>query len=69
MPKRQTIKVNDLRIMVNGMIADSVDEVKEGRVALSVLLEKVLHETGNYRGFRYADGNLGETDDTRRVYF
>jgi hypothetical protein len=69
MSARKTFNVNDFRIMVNAMIADSSDDAREGRMALAVVLARVLMDTGNYKGFRYADGNLGETDDTRRVYY
>lgn len=67
--KRSTTKVDDLTVTVNHMIAASPDEDKQARIALSVLIETVLMDTGNYHGFRYADGNAGKTDDTRRVYF
>lgn len=66
---RKTITVDSLKSRVNHMLAESVPEVKEGRIALHVLLEGVLMDTGNYHGFRYTDGNNGETDDTRRTYY
>ena len=66
---RKTVTVESLRNHVNHMLTESVDDAKEGRIALHVLLESVLMDTGNYHGFRYCDGNNGETDDTRRVYY
>ena len=65
---RKTFDVDNFRIMVNAMIADSPRDAREGRVALSVLLETVLMQAGRYAGFRYTDGNQGNTDDTRRIY-
>jgi hypothetical protein len=62
--KRQTVYVADLRDRVNTMLR-AKDGQPEGRVALSVLLESVLMEAGQYRGFTYLDR---ETDDTRRRY-
>lgn len=69
MAKRKTYDVDTLRIDVNAMIADSAESAREGRIALAVMLENVLMKTGNYHGFRYADGDLGRRDDSRRVYF
>lgn len=42
------------------------------RQGVIAMLEHVLHETGNYRGFRYLDGHEAvardEYDETRRAY-
>ena len=69
MATRKTFDVNAFRVMVNAMIADTADEFTENRTALAVALERVLMDSGNYHGFRYADGNNGNTDETRRVYY
>ncbi len=53
MAARKTIKVQELKRLINDMIKGSVNEYKEGRIALAVLLETVLMDTGNYHGFRY----------------
>jgi hypothetical protein len=82
---RKTYNITDLRDKVNSMIAHSrQNEGKEigpygltagptDRIALSILLESVLHETGNYKGFRHLDGPAAVTadryDDTARHYF
>lgn len=81
---RKTYNVSDLRDKVNGMIAhthanDNPDyqpfgspERRAERTALFVLLESVLHDTGNYKGYRYLDGSnavrADRYDDTARHY-
>jgi len=70
---RKTIDVADLRNYVNSMLKDSNNEPESaaGRAALATLLERVLMNTGNYRGFAYLPPlNEGFTnaDDTRRKY-
>ncbi len=49
---RKTVNVDDLRDRVNNMLAAPASS-HEGRIALSVLLESVLHDTGRYRGFQF----------------
>ena len=49
---RTTIDLRDLRDRINTMLRVSTCE-PEGRVALSTLLESVLTEAGQYRGFSY----------------
>lgn len=78
---RKTIAVDALRNKVNGYLRDSHDDRTEARIALHVLLESVLMETDNYKGFTYRIDEF-ETDaagvptrlrdvydDTRRIYF
>lgn len=66
---RKTIPVDVLKDHVNGMLAKSVPEVKDGRIAMALVLEWALMETGNYHGFRFTDGDNGMSDDTRRSYY
>jgi hypothetical protein len=66
---RKTISVELVKQIANGHLADSLPVLTEGRIATFVLLERILMATGNYHGFRYIDGNNGETDDTRRFYY
>lgn len=66
---RKTIAVDDIRKMANSMLANSSDGAKEGRVGITVLLDKILMETGNYHGYNHTDGQQGNLDDTRRVYY
>jgi hypothetical protein len=50
--KVQSIKVDELRKYVNGIL--SMDGYsQDGKAALCVMLENVLHETGNYHGYGY----------------
>lgn len=72
---RKTIPVEDVKKAANDMLAKSVDDKSEGRIAIGVLLEKILHDTGNCYGFRYLEGHRDENgdfhtgDETRRHYF
>ena len=56
MAKRKTIKVDDFRIKVNGMLRESTCDasIRKGMMAV---LETILHDTGNYKGFRYLNQN------------
>ena len=53
MAKRKTFNVSELVDMVNGICRHSAPEVAERRQGAMNVLETVLHETGNYKGFRY----------------
>ena len=50
---RKTIEVEKIKAKVNHYLKHSEDHRQEGRIASSTLLEIILHETGNYRGFNY----------------
>ena len=73
--KRKTIEVAAVREMANAMLANSDDDRTEGRVGVALLLERVLHDTGNYKGFRYlhyldeSRPNHRTDDETRRYYY
>jgi hypothetical protein len=49
---RKTVEVEKLKRWINGRL-DSPTSSREQREELAHLLEHVLHETGNYRGFGY----------------
>ena len=49
---RKTFDVLTFKNKVNGMLARSTCSAAE-REVMSMLLTDVLHETGNYHGFRY----------------
>jgi hypothetical protein len=51
---KTTIRVRDLVEKVNRMLSLSTCGA-EGREALVSVISSVLHETGNYAGFRYLD--------------
>ncbi len=67
MAKRKTIHVERVKELVNKYLLNSKDENKDIRFGNAILLEQILHETGNYRGFGYlnaqhmADSQLGST--------
>ena len=91
MSNRKTIPVARIRELVNFRLTiepylampGKDREMNAGeayRMALASLLESVLHETGNYRGFGYQEGQVTRhadgpgdspdiTDETRRVYY
>ena len=72
---RKTIAVEDVKSAANGMLARSYETVKEGRIGVYVLLERILFDTGNYHGYKYISPDndssniAGELDDTRRFYY
>lgn len=75
MAGRKTIAVSELVGRVNAIIAATSDDMRESRITLGVLLDSVLVETANYKGFRYlpseldADGQLRDGyDGTRKRY-
>lgn len=69
MPKpRKTIEVEVVRNFANNYLSLSEDEAVDQRIGISGLLEAVLHESGNYKGFRYLDG-MQDVDESRRCYF
>lgn len=62
MGKRKTVAVTELVARVNRMIAASADEMQAERQALAVLLESVLMDTGNYKGFQYLSSEFIDRD-------
>ena len=52
MSKRKTFNVEAFKQSINRMLAGSVIE-PEGRKSMLIILEDVLMQTGNYKGFRY----------------
>jgi len=77
MTERKTVTIASLKATVNGMLADSVPSATDGRVALAVLIERILMDAGAYHGFRYLSGVMDMTtdppnmigDETRRSYY
>lgn len=84
--RRKTISVDEIRGMVNTRLGapDEPDRditpQQAYRLGVASLLEQILHQTGNYRGFGYQAGQVTHygtspqdpsviTDETRRVYF
>jgi len=50
--KRKTVDVQAIRAKINARLADEATGTVP-RMALATLLESVLMDTGNYRGFNY----------------
>jgi len=65
---RKTIKVEEVKILVNNMLLNSRDDNRSGRTALSMLIETILMETGNYNGFNYLTPNDMETSKNGTTY-
>jgi hypothetical protein len=72
---RKTFEVEKLRESVNYSLRTSPNWESRARQAIATLLESVLFETGNYKGFRYLESETDENghlrtdyDPTRREY-
>ena len=50
---RKTFNVADFKELVNNILATTGEAEFQYRCGVIAALEHVLHETGNYRGFRY----------------
>ena len=56
MSKRKTISVAEVRNTVNAILKDAAyddDKHRQYRMGMCLLLEDILHKTGNYKGYRY----------------
>ena len=51
--KSSTVKVTDLIEMVNNCLRDSGNDQQQYRAGMMAILESTLHDTKNYKGFRY----------------
>jgi hypothetical protein len=49
---KKTFNVNEYRTMVNETLAKSTCSA-DMRQGMITMLEEILHQTGNYRGFKY----------------
>jgi hypothetical protein len=65
---RKTVEVGKVLRMVNSFLAakNTTDDEREG---VAALMEAILFETGNYRGYRYLDTDQIEGNGSRRFYF
>jgi hypothetical protein len=63
---RKTIEVDTIREMTNHFLANQNTNADE-RQAVADMLESVLQQTGNYKGYRCQGG--GQRCGTRRHYF
>jgi hypothetical protein len=57
MARKKTYPVETLVNKVNTVLKNSAPELVERRKGAMILLEEVLHNTGNYGGFRYLLAN------------
>lgn len=64
---RKTINVEWVRGRANRYLADCPELSADTRKGICSMVEGILMETGNYKGFRYLDGYPCE-DETRRYY-
>lgn len=79
---RKTVEVSKVVSIANKMLENTGDDDTQLRLGVSALVESVLFETGNYKGFNYLESefkpaseqSLGESplkenyDDSRRQY-
>ena len=65
---RKTVEVGTLLRRVNYFLA-SENSTAEEREVMCTFIEGVLHDTGNYRGYRYLDTAEIEGNGSRRHYF
>lgn len=78
--KRKTIEVERVKELANKFLDLSSNCQTNERIGVAGLLENILHETGNYKGFNYISGkgiihderpggtNHTFLDETRRFY-
>ena len=67
-PARKTVEVGTLLRRVNYFLA-SENSTADEREVMCTFIEGVLHDTGNYRGYRYLDTDQIEGNGSRRHYF
>jgi hypothetical protein len=67
-PARKTIEVGTLLHRLNYFLANDRGTVEEREVMIA-FVEGILHDTGNYRGYRYLDTSEIEGNGSRRFYF
>ena len=65
---RKTVEVGTLLRRVNFFLA-SENSTADEREVMCTFIEGVLHDTGNYRGYRYLDTDQIEGNGSRRHYF
>lgn len=52
---RKTIPVEDIKNQVNNTLATYTDAHPEFLSGIRLMLENILHQTDNYRGYQYLD--------------
>ena len=65
---RKTIKIASIVGKCNEFLLNTADEMKLERDALMMFVFDILHETGNYKGFRYLCAkDMAESDNGKSV--
>ena len=67
-PARKTIEVGTLLHRLNYFLANDRGSADQREIMAS-FVEGILHDTGNYRGYRYLDTDEIEGNGSRRYYF
>ena len=67
-PARKTVEVGKMLRMANSFLA-AENTTADEREGVCALMEAILFETGNYRGYRYLDTDQIEGNGSRRFYF
>jgi hypothetical protein len=57
MAKKKNVTIEEIKARINSTLLHSVDDVKEHRIGLCLFLEKLLHDTGNYKGYSYLNNH------------
>ena len=72
---KKTVNINELRVLFNDMLNNSMDEMIEYRFGLCGALDVLLQSTGNYKGYQFIpgsgiseDGENTVLDSSRRYY-
>ena len=65
---RKTVEVGTLLYRLNYFLASDRSTAEE-REVMCQFVEGILHDTGNYRGYRYLDTAEIDGNGTRRYYF
>ena len=65
---RKTVEVGKMLRMANSFLA-AENTTADEREGVCALMEAILFETGNYRGYRYLDTDQIEGNGSRRFYF
>jgi len=62
---RKTIEVEYMKTFANVMLAGTSPLMKEARLGAAMMLEEILFQTSNYKGYRLLEPN---GDESRRHY-
>lgn len=64
MNMKKTIKIEDLKNKINDFLLNSKDELISDRLSMGNLLEEILMEYKNYKGFTYlTSSDMEESDE------